>query len=194
MLSFVAAVFLLIITPGPGVLSTAGVGSAFGFRAGLSYLAGLGVGNSAVALAVVSGLAAVILAEPAIRTVLLFASIAYLVYLAAKIALSGSRIAFIEKESAPGFVNGLLLQAINPKCYAVNTTFFTGFPFWPENLLGETIVKLILMNLLWVPIHLLWLYAGVSLKRLDLAPGTQRAINIFMAVAMLGVVALAALR
>ncbi len=32
MLIFAAAVFFLIITPGPGVLSTAGVGSAFGAR------------------------------------------------------------------------------------------------------------------------------------------------------------------
>ncbi|MCH1465812.1 MAG: LysE family translocator, partial [Alphaproteobacteria bacterium] len=30
MLTFALAVFLLIATPGPGVLSTAGVGSAFG--------------------------------------------------------------------------------------------------------------------------------------------------------------------
>ena len=35
MLTFAAAVFLLIVTPGPGVLSTAGVGAAYGFRAGL---------------------------------------------------------------------------------------------------------------------------------------------------------------
>ena len=73
MLSFAAAVFLLIITPGPGVLSVAGVGSAFGFRAGLGYLAGLGVGNSAVALAVISGLAAIVFAEQAISNVLMFA-------------------------------------------------------------------------------------------------------------------------
>ncbi|MEC8551875.1 MAG: LysE family translocator, partial [Pseudomonadota bacterium] len=32
MLTFAAAVFLLIVTPGPGVLSTAGVGAAFGWR------------------------------------------------------------------------------------------------------------------------------------------------------------------
>ena len=38
MLTFAAAVFLLIITPGPGVLSTAGVGAAFGWRKGLFYL------------------------------------------------------------------------------------------------------------------------------------------------------------
>ncbi|HEC70944.1 MAG TPA: LysE family translocator, partial [Roseobacter sp.] len=40
MLQFALAVFFLIVTPGPGVLSTAGVGAAFGFRAGLAYVVG----------------------------------------------------------------------------------------------------------------------------------------------------------
>ena len=35
-LVFTFAVFLLLVTPGPGVLSTAGVGSGFGSRTGLS--------------------------------------------------------------------------------------------------------------------------------------------------------------
>ena len=37
MLTFAAAVFFLIVTPGPGVLSTAGVGSGYGYRPGLEY-------------------------------------------------------------------------------------------------------------------------------------------------------------
>ena len=37
-LVFTFAVFLLLVTPGPGVLSTAGVDSGFGSRAGLVYL------------------------------------------------------------------------------------------------------------------------------------------------------------
>lgn len=192
MLAFAAAVFFLIITPGPGVLSTAGVGSGFGYRAGLAYVSGLFVGTNLVALAVVSGMAAVILANPAIRTVLLAASALYLLYLAARIAFSGARIAFIERRKAPGFLGGLALQAINPKAYAVNTTLFTGFAFWPGNLLAETVTKFVLMNLIWVPIHLLWLAAGVTLHRLDLSRRTQMIINIGMALAMLAVVALAA--
>lgn len=90
MLTFAAAVFLLIVTPGPGVLSTAGVGAAFGWRQGLFYVAGLCAGTNLVSLAVISGLAAVILAEPVVRTVLLFASSAYLGYLALGIALAGA--------------------------------------------------------------------------------------------------------
>ena len=56
MLSFTLAVFLLLITPGPGVLSTAGVGAAFGTRAGIQYVVGLFVGTNIVALSIVSGL------------------------------------------------------------------------------------------------------------------------------------------
>lgn len=193
MLSFVLAVFFLIITPGPGVLSVAGVGAGFGLKASLRYMTGLWAGNNLVGLAVVSGLAALVFSVPHVRTVLLVASVCYLVYLAAKIALAGSRIAFIHSERAPGVMNGITLQLINPKAYAVNTTLFTGFAFMPDNLLLETVLKFALMNMIWIPAHVAWSYAGASLKRLNLSERTQRAINIVMALAMLAVVALALL-
>ena len=58
MLLFLLAVFFLLATPGPGVLSTAGVGAAYGRAAGHRYVAGLCLGTNLVALAVVSGVAA----------------------------------------------------------------------------------------------------------------------------------------
>ena len=193
MVAFALAVIFLIITPGPGVLSTAGVGAAYGYRPGLAYVGGLWIGTNLVALLVVSGLAALVLGIPWVRTVLMIASAAYLFYLAMKIAFAGSRIAFIEAERPPGLMGGLMLQFINPKAYAVNTAMFSGFPFLPESLLAETLIKFAIMNAIWLPIHLLWLYAGVTLRRLNLEPGTQRAINMGMAASMLAVVALAAL-
>ena len=193
MLQYAAAVFFLIVTPGPGVLSAAGVGAGFGFRAGLAYLGGLFVGSNMVGLAVVSGLAAALLANPVLHTLLFWGSMAYLLYLASKIAFAGSRIAFIEPDKAPGFVNGLALQAINPKAYAVNTAFFSGFAFMPEAPVTEIALKFLIMNAIWVPIHLAWLAMGVTLRRLDLPPRIQSAINVAMAVSMLAVVALAAL-
>lgn len=191
MFAFAAAVFLLIITPGPGVLSVAGVGSGYGFAAGNRYLVGLWLGNNAVAVLVATGVAAAVVADPLIRSILLYASVAYLFYLAAKIALAGSKIAFIEKPKPPGAINGLTLQLINPKAYAVHTTLFGGFGFMPDALLTETIVKFVVMNVIWIPLHYLWLWAGVTLHRLDLEPRTHRIINVGMAVSMLGVVALA---
>jgi len=193
MLSFAAAVFLLLITPGPGVLSTAGVGSAYGFRFGLRYVLGLFVGTNLVSLAVISGLAAIVLGVPAVRTVLLVTSVGYLLYLAGRIAFAGSKIAFIEAKTAPGITAGVLLQLINPKAYAVNTTLFTGFAFYPDSLAVETAMKLLILNAIWIPIHFAWLYAGVALKRFELAAHHQFRINVVMALSMLAVVALALL-
>ena len=193
MLSFLAAVFFLIITPGPGVLSIAGVGAGFGFRAGLAYMTGLWAGNNLVGIAVVSGLAAIVFSVPYVRNILLIASLCYLVYLAARIAMAGSRVAFIMADQPPGLWNGIALQIINPKAYAVNTTLFTGFAFMSDNLVAETLIKFALLNAIWIPAHFAWLYAGATLKRLNLPDRTQRTINILMALAILLVVALALL-
>ncbi len=191
MLSFAAAVFLLIITPGPGVLSLAGVGAAYGFRAGLRYFTGLFIGTNLVALAVITGLAALILASTAIRTVLMIASTAYLLYLAYKIATAGSRIGFTAAPRQPGIWDGVALQLINPKAYVVNTTLFSGFAFLPQSYVAEVALKLLIANVIWVSLHFLWLWVGARIKAMNLAPRTQRMINVFMACAMLAVVFLA---
>ena len=189
MLTFALAVFLLIITPGPGVLSLAGVGAAFGLRQGFSYLAGLFIGTNLVCFAVISGLATVMLTTPLIRTLLLIASAAYLGYLAFKIAFAGAKIAFIHM-SKPGLLSGLTLQLINPKAYAVNTTLFSGFAFYPDSFFVETALKLLIANVIWMALHILWLFAGARVNRLELPARTQRLINMLMAICLLAVVAL----
>ncbi|SPH17218.1 hypothetical protein DEA8626_00734 [Defluviimonas aquaemixtae] len=193
MLTFAAAVILLIITPGPGVLTTAGFGAAYGFRPSLRYVFGLFLGTNMVMLAVITGLAAILLSIPWLRTILMIASVGYLLYLAARIALAGSRVAFIEAKAPPGIGGGLLLQAMNPKAYAVNTSLITGFNYAPGNPVFEVTTKALVTNAIWIPIHLAWLWAGVMLHRLDLPERTHRVINVAMALSMLGVVALAML-
>ena len=191
MLAFCLAVLLLLVTPGPGVLSTAGVGAAFGFNAGLRYVTGLFIGTNLVALIVVSGLAAIILASSWARNTLLVLSAIYLLYLAVRIAFAGKQIAFITAAEKPGLRAGLLLQLVNPKAYAVNMTWFTGFALFPGALVSETLFKFLVINLIWIPIHLLWLAAGNAVNQLELSPQTHFLINCAMALAMVVVVALA---
>jgi threonine/homoserine/homoserine lactone efflux protein len=189
MISFALAVLLLTITPGPAVLTLSGVGSAFGWRQGLLFLSGLFIGVHLVCFAVISGLAALVMADPVVRTVLLLASSAYLGYLALRIALAGTKIGFIHM-AAPGFVTGVTLQLINPKAYAVNTMLFSSFAFYPESFAIETTLKLIINNSMWIPIHVLWLYAGVKVSQLNLPTHTHRLINLIMAGCLLAVVGL----
>ena len=193
MLSFLAASFFLIITPGPGVLTTAGIGAAYGYRSGFRFLIGLWAGTNLVSIAVITGLAAIVLSIAWLRTLLLLASVSYLAYLAFRIAFAGAKVSFIDARRDPGVMDGVLLQVINPKAYAVSTTLLSGFAFMPDSLLTETLIKFAIMNLLWVPVHFLWLAAGVNLKRLALSAKTQRLINILMGLSMMIVVALALL-
>lgn len=192
LLAFSSAVFFLIITPGPGVLSAAGVGAGFGFRPGARYIGGLWLGNLMVGLIVISGLWTLLLTVPGLRIALGIASLCYLGYLALHIATAGSAIRFTGAASAPGFGAGTLLQFINPKAYAVNTFLFSNFAFYPSSWVFEVGIKLLIFNAIWIPIHFAWLQAGIVLHRLELAPARHRIVNAAMAASLMIVVLIAA--
>ena len=193
MLTFAISVFLLIVTPGPGVLSTAGFGAAYGFKKSLSYVFGLFLGTNLVFLAVASGLIAVLFSIPSLRIFLLILSTCYLLYLASKIALAGSNIAFVKAKAPPGITSGVLLQAINPKAYVVNTTFVSGFAFYQSSFAIELIIKFFIINAIWIPLHLLWLYAGTVLHDLNLSNRNQRIINLMLSFSMIAAVVISIL-
>ena len=193
MLTFAISVFLLIVTPGPGVLSTAGFGAAYGFKKSLSYVFGLFLGTNLVFLAVASGLIAVLLSIPSLRIFLLILSTCYLFYLASKISLAGSNIAFIKAKAPPGITSGVLLQVINPKAYVVNTTFVSGFAFYQSNFAIELIMKFFIINAIWIPLHLIWLYAGTILHDLNLSNKNQRIINLMLSFSMIAAVVISIL-
>ena len=192
MLAFAVAVFLLLITPGPGVLSAAAVGAGYGFKSGSKYIGGLWFGNLSVGLIVISGLWAVLITIPGLRLGLGIASLCYLAYLALRIATAGSAIRFVRASGAPGFAAGTLLQFINPKAYAVNTFLFTNFAFYPGSLPIEITLKMLIFNAIWIPIHFTWLQVGIVLHRLELAPRRQRMVNVAMAASLMLVVLIAA--
>ena len=193
MLTFAITVFLLIVTPGPGVLSTAGFGAAYGYKKSLRYVFGLFLGPNLVFLAVATGLIAILLSIPSLRIFLLILSTCYLFYLASKIALAGSNIAFIKAKSPPGIISGVLLQAINPKAYVVNTTLVSGFAFYQSSFVIELVIKFFIMNSIWIPLHLLWLYVGTVLHELNLSIKNQRIINLMMSLSMVLVVVISIL-
>ena len=191
MINFALAVFFLIITPGPGVLSVAGVGAAFGYKSGVRYILGLCLGTNLVALAVVTGLAAIVLSNSFLRLTLMLCSSSYLLFLAYRIATQGADISFSKSDRKPGILAGILLQLVNPKAYAVNTAMYTAFLIYPNSILLEIGIKFVIMNLIWFPIHLFWLFLGVYLKSLNLSSRHQSNVNLLMACALVIVVVLA---
>ena len=185
---FLLSVFLLVLTPGPAVLTLAGIGASYGYKVGLMFLAGLICAWNIVIFVVVSGLNSLILALPTARIVLLTISVIYILYLAYQIASAGNKISFRNPQSYPGFKSGLILNLINPKAYAVNSALITGFTLFPENLTMELVLKISVMNAIWIPLHLGWLYAGKMLNELNLPPGHQKLINYLMAASLILVI------
>ena len=94
MLAFTIAIFLMIITPGPGVLSLAATGSGFGWKIGTLYLAGLFIGTNTVLVLVVTGFKGFLFEIPWVEPVFLIISLSYLTWIAWRIATAGNEIKF----------------------------------------------------------------------------------------------------
>jgi threonine/homoserine/homoserine lactone efflux protein len=185
MIPFALAVFFMIVTPGPAVLALAGVGAAFSFKVGLKFLVGLTIGYLLVWTIVITGFASIIFSIPYMRTIFLIISSVYLIYLSLKIILRGSEIAFINPKRIPNLFDGIILQLINPKAYAFHSILLTGFVVFPDNFILETTWKFVVMNLIWIPLHIGWLILGSSIEKINLKPRIQKRINITMGSSLL---------
>ena len=191
MATFAIAIFLMIITPGPGVLSLAGTGAGFGWRPGIFYLLGLFIGTNSVMILVITGLKGVLFKIPFVEPVFLIVSLSYLTWIAWRIAFSDNKTTITSIKKEPTFFEAIFLQLINPKAYLVNGILFAGFPIENLNLNEEIIAKVIIINLVWIPVHFFWLWLGIRLRSWGLESGKQKKVNKFMGFSLFIVVILA---
>ena len=96
--AFAVFAFVASITPGPNNAMLLASGANFGLRATLPHLAGITAGFFALLIAVGAGLGGLFTAYPVLHRVLGYAGAAYLLYLAARIALyeAGASATFIQ--------------------------------------------------------------------------------------------------
>jgi threonine/homoserine/homoserine lactone efflux protein len=178
--SYILAVIALTAIPGPGLLTIFGIGSAFGYRAGIGFTVGVYLGANLTALIVFSGFSALLTGFPLLRTVLFLLSLVYFTYFAIRIGFAGTKL-HISSQRVPRCRDGIMLMIINPKAYLTMSALFLGFPLFSFNPLNELIIKVIVANIIWIPGHLLWLYAGVKVNSLNFSPRSKRAINLILA-------------
>ena len=170
------------------MLSAAGVGSAFGRKAGLAYVAGLLVGNHLVSLIVITGLAALILSAPLVRLILFALSTAYLGYLAFRIAFAGAKIAFITAASV--WISFRYISTTDQLTYAVNSALFQALPLCLILVLVVFIKRLFSMRFGFA------VYYGrssIQLQKLALSDKATKSVNYAMATALTMVVLLSIL-
>lgn len=113
-------------TPGPANMAMMATGARFGFRAALPFVAGVLLGKQLIIWPIGFGLMQLAQQVPLLFTFLKFASAAYIIWLAWRIAnlrlTPGTA-----QGKAPGFRAGLLIHPLNPKAWAMIVTGFTSF-------------------------------------------------------------------
>ena len=192
MIAYIIVSFLMMVTPGPGVLSLAGVGAGFGWKVGMMYLIGLFFGTNGVALLVVLGFKQLLFEIDGVEITFLILSLSYLSFLSWRIATSDNKTGFKQSLKAPRLYEGIFLQFVNPKAYVVQGHLFVVLSLGLASFNTEIIVKFIIVNSIWIPIHLLWLWLGISLKKWSLGFNKQIWVNRGMGLALFAVVVLSA--
>jgi len=184
----------LMGSPGPATLSTAAMGTAFGLRASLPYLAGICLGTATVLLTIATGISGLIFVVPGAVPIVTVLAAAYILYLAWKIATAPVGSLAREAGARPaGLVGGYLLAIANPKAFAAigavysSTTVVAGAP------LLDGLIKVAALSLVIVVVNSIWLVFGSLFSRWLSDPTLGRIVNAVFAVLLVASVAAALL-
>jgi len=182
-LAFVAASAVLLILPGPTILTVISYSVSHGRRANVPLVAGVALGDSTALLVSLVGLGALLATSAFWFTLVKWAGGLYLLYLGVKLLRAGSSAPSIANPDAPHslwrlFAGTYLVTALNPKGIVFFVAFLPQFlnasaPVAPQLwILAATFVVLAALNA--------GLYAifASSARLLLASPRTQKRFNL----------------
>ena len=189
-------------TPGPNNLMLLTSGANFGFRRTIPHISGIVAGFAVLVVLVGAGLMQLFTAYPMSYRMLKFASIAYLLFLAWKIATAasledapaaqpdGARInhgnSHEKNKSKPfTFTQAALFQWVNPKGWTVALAALSAYTPPSRPLNGVFLVASIfgMVNILST---CAWTAMGVQVRRFLSEPRKLRAFNVIVALLLIG--------
>lgn len=149
-------------TPGPANMALMATGARFGLRAALPFVGGVAIGKQFIIWPIGFGLMGLAASVPWLFTVLKFASAAYIIWLAWRVA--NLRLGAPGAASgAPGFAAGLIVHPLNPKAWAMITAGFTNFVDPGTPTLEATAVIAAVLLACQIVLHPLWCWGGERL-------------------------------
>jgi threonine/homoserine/homoserine lactone efflux protein len=152
------------ITPGPNNLMLMASGANYGFRRTIPHMAGVSAGFVLMVFLVGIGLAQLFIAYPVSHTILKAFSVAYLLYLAFKIAT-----ATLSETSASGsgrpftFIQAALFQWVNPKAWTMALTAVTVYS--PTQTLASVALVAGIFGIINLPAIGFWIMLGKRVQR-----------------------------
>ena len=170
-------------TPGPNNLIALATGANFGYRRTLPHVLGVVLGFNILFFSIGAGLGSLFKAFPLAHEILKWGSLAYLMYLAWKIATStgiGPADKNGEDAKTISFFGSVAFQWINVKAWVAAITLVTAFTdpdaYWTSLAAGGTINIVIAFSSVST-----WAIFGTLLKRFLEHPVRLRVFNLTMA-------------
>jgi threonine/homoserine/homoserine lactone efflux protein len=187
LLALAGFAFVSSITPGPNNLMLMASGTNFGFARTIPHMLGVGIGFTLMIVLVGAGLAAVFDRFPVAHTILKYVSVAYLLWLAWKIATApppGSKAgvdANGRKTRPMTFIEAALFQWVNPKAWTMALTAVSAYTVQSSPVVSLLIVAAV-FGAINLPCTSSWALMGVQLRRFLDDPVKLRIFNITAAV------------
>lgn len=182
-LAFVAASVVLLIIPGPTILTVISYSMAHGRRANVPLVAAVALGDSTALLLSLLGLGALLATSAFWFTVVKWAGGLYLLYLGIKLLRAGISPAELAAPAATGsrwklFAHTWLVTALNPKGIVFFVAFLPQFITPGAGLTQQLWVLAVTFVLLATLNATLYAVFAGSARRLLASPRAQRRFNI----------------
>ena len=185
LIAFVLFATVMFFTPGPNNIMLLSSGLTYGFRPTIPHIAGITFGFAFMVGAVGLGLGTIFITFPVLQTILKYAGVVYLIYLAATIALSGPVSADQDNRRGPmTFWGAAMFQWINAKGWVMvigTITAYAAIAVYPWNIAIQVGLSLLLGILSCTA----WALFGTALRPVLTSRRAVRAFNIVMAVLLL---------
>ena len=181
-LVFSMAAFALVasLTPGPVNIVALGSGARYGFRATLRHVAGATLGFVLLLVLMGLGLHEVLQRWPGLVRVVQLGGVAFLLFMAWKLAADDGHLGATDQGRAPSMFYGALMQWLNPKAWLACVAGMGAFVADREARLVWQFAAIYLV-ICYVSVGC-WAYAGSFLRSWLGNPTTLRRFNRAMAV------------
>ena len=174
------------ITPGPNNLMLMASGTNFGFARTVPHMLGVSIGFVVMTLLIGLGLAQVFVRLPVAYLVLKVGSVAYMTYLAWKIATASAPKASAGETNAKpfSFLQACLFQWVNPKAWTMALMSVTAYVPADRPIMGLLVVALV-FGAINFPTVGLWAFLGVQMRQFLDDPVKLRTFNIIAALTLM---------
>lgn len=181
LVALIVFAFVSSITPGPNNLMLMASGVNFGFRRTVPHMLGIGIGFTVMVGLVGVGLAGLFTGWPPARTVLQVLSVAYLLWLAWRIANAAPPEPGAAAAGRPlTFLQGAAFQWVNPKAWTMALGAVALYA--PGQEPAAVLWVAGVFGLVFLPCVTSWAVLGLGLRRFLADPGRLRVFNRAMAI------------